>query len=412
VSIAGLVAGAPTALAAHTANVAPARAATTPTRFALEASGFASRALGGQVPAESDKVAYTVVACTNSAGRSRSNSELEGELGDGLTFEGAATRAWTTKVDDTVSAWSRQHIAEVTLGGTSLGDLSLVALTSTTRTWHDSTGFHATTTSSLGRIVIHPATGDDQVIAAPAPGQVVTAPGVAEIRLGAGVTKRTASSAAGSVDAVRITLLPTDTVVYLAHSRASIYGGVKSKMYGGHAYATQASLLDGSMTSGRTVPTPVPCIGSGNEWTGNGAANATLADDVVGRGLRSRQRSGITPSGHPAVTTTARVGLVDLGNGLIVSLIHAQAQVVKTAAGYLRSSRGTSVGSVVFNGDEQTFPHTGVLEIPGVAKLERAVVERGKRSVSVTALRITLLDGTGAVIDLGNADALLRPSGV
>jgi hypothetical protein len=66
---------------------------------------------------------------------------------------------------------------------------------------------------------------------------------------------------------------------------------------------------------------------------------------------------------------------------------------------------------VTFEGDRQRFPDTGVLEIPGVARLERGVVTRERNAISVVALRITLLDGSLATIDLGNATIGTSPSG-
>ena len=45
-----------------------------------------------------------------------------------------------------------------------------------------------------------------------------------------------------------------------------------------------------------------------------------------------------------------------------------------------------------------------MLEIPGVAKLERARVSRDSATgIKVIALRVTVLDGSGAVINLGEA---------
>jgi hypothetical protein len=77
--------------------------------------------------------------------------------------------------------------------------------------------------------------------------------------------------------------------------------------------------------------------------------------------------------------------------------------VARSATGLVRSARGTQVGTITANGQVQTFPRTGVLEIPGVARLERRVVTRSRNGITVVALRVTLLDGSGAVIDLGEA---------
>lgn len=69
------------------------------------------------------------------------------------------------------------------------------------------------------------------------------------------------------------------------------------------------------------------------------------------------------------------------------------------------------MGRITADGERQSFPDTGVLEFPGVAKLEAKVVERRKQLTSVVGLRITLLDGTGAVIDLGTAKTGGKRSG-
>ena len=89
--------------------------------------------------------------------------------------------------------------------------------------------------------------------------------------------------------------------------------------------------------------------------------------------------------------------------------IVGKATVIRTAHGVVRSAKGTQLGTVTANGQSQTFPKTGVLEIPGVAKLERGVVTRSRSGISVIGLRITLLDGSGAVIDLAEAKLHIRP---
>jgi hypothetical protein len=59
----------------------------TPTSFGLEASGYASKVKGGQVPTGSDKIAYGVVSCTNKAGMENANSQADGDLGNGFAFQ-------------------------------------------------------------------------------------------------------------------------------------------------------------------------------------------------------------------------------------------------------------------------------------------------------------------------------------
>ena len=59
-------------------------------------------------------------------------------------------------------------------------------------------------------------------------------------------------------------------------------------------------------------------------------------------------------------------------------------------------------------GESQEFPDSNVLEIPGVAKLERSIIERSEDGIHVIALRVTLLDGSGAVLKLGEASMAIR----
>jgi hypothetical protein len=410
--IAGVIAGGPTTSAlAGKETVMP-----TATHFGLEASGYASKARGGQVPTASDKVAYSVVACTNQAGIGNSNAESDGDFGSGMSFAGASTHAWTTKVGDTVSAWSRNTVDRITLVGSPSGDLFLDALVSTSHAWHDASGFHGESSSSLGAIVLQPAAGEPQSFPVPSPGQSVTVPGVAVIGLGTGNDSLARDGAATNINGLRVRTLFSDTTSRIGHAQAQIMDGIESDVYGGSAYATKLTALDDRFTSGRTVPTAVPCVGTDGIWTDNHASDTDLSGNLLATGLTSRQQSGPTAAGgRPEVTTSSRVGLADLGDGLLVQMVKAKAHVIRTATGYETDIAGTSIGGITYNGEEQTFPEgEKVIEIPGVATLERAIVTEGPRSISVVGLRVTLLDGTQAVaiVDLGYAKAALQPSGL
>ncbi len=110
VGAASVVAGTPA-----TAAPAPAeRHDTTPTRFALEASGYSSRLEGGAVPASSNRSAFQVIGCTNLAGLHKQNHEAMENLG-GLRLSELRTDVRTTKEGKTVSSWGRNRIAKVVL---------------------------------------------------------------------------------------------------------------------------------------------------------------------------------------------------------------------------------------------------------------------------------------------------------
>jgi hypothetical protein len=106
----------------------------------------------------------------------------------------------------------------------------------------------------------------------------------------------------------------------------------------------------------------------------------------------------------------AEVAQVTLGGGqVVIDGIVGKATVVRTGHDVVTSAKGTQLAGITVNGQEQTFPKTGVLEIPGVVKLERAVVTRSHNGLSVIGLRVTLLDGSGAVVNLATAALRIGP---
>ncbi len=76
---------------------------------------------------------------------------------------------------------------------------------------------------------------------------------MAKISLGPVKKDVNAQGASIQADAVRVKLFPSDTVVYLAHSRATINGGVVSGLFRGSAYASKATAAGGRVTSGKTL---------------------------------------------------------------------------------------------------------------------------------------------------------------
>ena len=99
------------------------------------------------------------------------------------------------------------------------------------------------------------------------------------------------------------------------------------------------------------------------------------------------------------------------GGALDVSGVRAVAKVVRTSDNRFLRYWGQSIGTLKVNGELRRVPNPGqAFEIPGVARVEVPRRVLTANSVRVTALRITLLDGTaaGTVINLGNAQALGR----
>jgi hypothetical protein len=136
------------------------------------------------------------------------------------------------------------------------------------------------------------------------------------------------------------------------------------------------------------------------------------ASGVHASGLRATTQSGKDARGRHFVTNTARVAGVNLGSGLHVNVINARAHIHKTGNTSVKSTAGTTLGSITLNGKRVTMPGTGVLELPGVARLETNIVQKTRTSITVTALRVTLLDGRIGVVNIGFARSALVPTGL
>jgi hypothetical protein len=374
------------------------------THYALSGSGYGSRIVGGQVPAGSGTTAYQVIGCTVDSGLSKTNDVAQLTVPGVGTLQGLKTHIWTTRHGAVVTSHARHKVAALVLASTPVGSLSINGIVSSATAFHDATGFHTSTTTDLGTITLTPVVGPAQTFPAPTPGMPLTIPGVATIVAGKSTTHENAGSASADVWALKVTVLLSGTQVKLAHARARIAGGVDFGLFRGHSDATRVSALADNLKSGPNPLTVMPCQGTGGAVQGSSVAHVNLAGLLVVKALRSQQRSSQTAQGAKGYER-ARIARINLGNGqLVVDGIVAKASVTRTSDHHsVVSAKGTAVGTITAGGQVLTFPKTGPLEIPGVAKLQRHLVRRTATGIKVTALRITLLDGTGAVIDLGEA---------
>jgi hypothetical protein len=409
---AGLVAAAPSGTAA-TPRSAQGR---TPTAFGLTSKGFGTRVAGGQVPAGSKDTAWDNIGCTNLAGITKDNHEAGlDNLPDGLHASAVKTRVWTTEKGAMVSSWAKNTIAEVKLADTPGGTLSLDGLQAVAHAYHDASGYHAKTSSDIGSITLTPPTGDPQSFPAPAPGTPLVIPGVATIIAGWSVQHANGDHATAKGEVLTVQVEGSQSRVHVGHAYARIDGGIRSGIFSGWASGSEAEAADGKVTSGRTPFDPMKCTGTGGRTTHKAIASTDLGGQVVASGLGTAQKTTNSMSrahgfqeGHAAK--------LDIGSGqLVVEGIVGRVNVTRKGAGLntlVRNIKGSTIGSITANGQAKKFPKTDVLEIPGVAKLERNVKTKIPGGMKVTALRVTLLDGTGAVLNLGQAKLSIRKSGL
>jgi hypothetical protein len=403
VAVATLCAG----LALTTTGPGFAGTGTRTTTFAFQGSGFGTRVIGGQIPAGSNTTAYQNLNCTNQAGLDRTNDVADATVPGLGTASGVKTRVWTTQRHGVVASHARHTIAKLDLASTPLGTLSLNAIRSDAKAFHDSTGFHATATTSLGGITLTPPPPlglPPKTYPVPTPGQPVTVPGLATITVGRQATTQGAHRAKANGLVLRIDVVASGSSVKVARSHAEINDGMTVGIFEGHSNATRITqALNDIAHSGPNPLSLMPCVGTAGHLETKALADLNLGGNLVVQGLSSSQRSN-QGSGKAHGFERAKIAKLDLGGGqLVVNAIVGKANVTRTPHGWVRTAKGTQLGSITANGQVQTFPPTGVLEIPGVAKLERTVVTRSRTGIKVIALRVTLLDGSGAVINLGEA---------
>jgi hypothetical protein len=385
-------------------------ASTRGTDFAFHGSGFGSRLAGGQLPAGSSTTAYQAIGCTNRAGVSRANDVADAHLPGLGTLSGVRSRVWTSEHHGVVASHARHTIARLRLADSRLGTLSISAIRSTATAWHDASGFHARAATSLGAIRFTPATGAPQSYTAPSPGRPVVIPGLATIYAGLTHAGHGPDGAHAVADALRIDVVASGTSLRIAKSYATLGSGLTYGVFHGHSDAARVEQALGDVVHGGPNPlTLMPCQGTGGDVKSNALAHVDLGGRLLVSGATSAERGNQSDAAAHGVERASIARLTLGGRQLVVKAIVGRASVTRTRDGTKRSIAGSRIGSVVANGREQTFPSSGVLEIPGVARLERNVVTRTPNGVEVIALRLTLLDGSGAVVDLGEAKLGIRP---
>lgn len=407
-SVAALLAG-----TASTAAPVPAGAGTAPAKassdIALKAGAYGTRLVGGDLPAGSGMTAFSVIGCSTKPGARNGNVVADADLPQLGTASAVKTKVWTERSGSSLHSFSRSSTAEVVLADSPMGSLSIRGVTSLSHAWHDSRGFHSDTRSSIGRVVFTPAVGDPQDIDIPTPGNPVRVPGLAVLKVGEKHERSSKAGASAWAVALRVKVLPTGTDLFVARSKAEALAGVKHGKFGGYSAGTEADVLGGVLTSGRNPLSVMPCQSTGGQVQSRSDADLDLGGGIHVEGVNSKQWSKRFAQQSKAWERGSVAG-VNLGDGaLVIDAVVGKATVTrKQNGGLVRSAAGTRIGSITVNGERQELPLDRTLEIPGVAKLRPKVVQKVPGGLQVIALRITLLDGSGAVLNLGSAKTTIR----
>lgn len=377
--------------------------------YGMRASGYGTRVRGGQIPAGSGTTAYDSTGCTTSIGREAGNTQAGVNL-QGLGTVGAVdTSLRTEKVNGQIASVSEHKVAGINLDLGAGTGLSITAINTIARAYHDKTGFHATSDTTIGNIVLTVG-GIATPIPIPAPDTPIVIPGLVSIEVGRSEIKEGPNGAQAREKGVQIEIPAAGAKLKIAASFASIEDGVTFGPLHGNASTTRIAVLGDLITSGPTLKIIMPCAGTGGEVKSKELAGVNLANQLV-IGAATSTQMGKQSKTRAIGFEQAQVAKVDLGNGaLVINAITGRVNVSRVKGKKaVANANGTTVGSIIANGQEQAIPDPGqAIEIPGLAKIAFNVQEKIPGGLHVIAIQITLLDGTAAVINIGEAKLAIR----
>lgn len=414
-----LVAGTALALVAS-AGAAPALAAKPhhggeppkATPYAFRAVSYGTRVRGGQIPASSGTTSYQAIACTNQLGTAKENQVATVDLPGLGQVQGVHTTTGTTGSGDDVSTYATHEIAGLNLQVPNVLGLQVKGIQASSVASHDATGYHASTDVAVARLTLTVAGQVAVDLPIPKPGAPVDVPGLLSISIGKEKKVTTDGSAAAKADGLLIKILPTHTSIRVAHTATKLDTGIKRGLFYGKANATQVRALSDLVRSGPQPLQVMPCQGTDGNVRSKSLA-ATGIPGVLQVTAGGTELSGKQTDRKANGYTTASVGHADVLNGvLVLDAIRARAHVSRTKGHVDADTEGTGVGQVLLNGQPVPLDSLDGLEVPGVLRVDTDVETKSKAGIEVVAVRITLLDGSGAVIDLGHALLNIAGSGL
>lgn len=403
------LAPAASAAAPDSARESAERAKLTRTPFAFRANGYGTSASGGMIPVGSDRTALSSIACTSDAGKAHRNFVAESEVPGLGTVRGVYSRVSTTQKKGVAMSSSVHRVAEIVLADTPLGSLTIDGVESTTSAFHDADGFHATAQSDIAGISYTPPGGEPQSLDIPSADQPITIPGLAVIELGRTIEKETRSDARAYAVGLVIKVIPTETTVKVARSVSKIEKGYKSGIFHGSGVPAKAKVLGELVEVGKVINQVMPCVGTDGELDPMDAADVDLADEITVEGASARQKGKQTKRKAVGMEASS-VAELDLGGQLVVEAIKSKVNVKRMANGKLKRNARASFGAITLGGEPQSLDQLGELEIPGLAKIQTGLKKKIKGGIRIVGVRVTLLDGTGAVLDFATSKLSISES--
>ncbi len=345
--------------------------------------------------------------------RSRENFTAATGDGDGVQLNNVSTRNFTQEAGSQVSVVSTVQIEDGTLAG---GAVAFSNAQGKVFSANNRDGYVSRTSSSIGTLTIGgvpidlPTDGQEQSFPV-----VATDGSTGTLTINYQVKRSNQRAALGGVNVLRYQEDGSGgTIEKVGRAFSRIDGNVEGGIFGGQAYGTKSRIGTIAQT-GKSAKQPMPCPGTNGEVLKTREVRVRAFGAVVGEQYSAAK--GVQRNSSAGGYTLSRIVRVGFGGGtLVLKNIIARAKVVRQADGdVLRSAKGTGVGTILVNGEEQDTPAAGQQQnVAGLGSYRVKVVNKSRIGLNVTAVVVTLNNGTPAdtsddtVVQLGNAKLKIR----
>lgn len=435
-------------------TASPSQAAVVKTDYGFQTHAYGTRVTSNTVALNMNRSAFSWIGCTRKAGLNPDNLATAGNY---LAASNSANNPWvqlgavttanrTFKDSGTgvVGNEAVSKIADLTLLGPSPSEgvpgpsFELQGLVTSAKTWAKRGKLHGSTQlkslelalklpegtpvdEPLGQLldVVDEGIGAVTDLLQEVTGNAIEVPGLGTVRLGRErviIKKNWALSRSTSLivdlagaDAEVGTA--DDSRILVGHSQSRINRDLPNALMTGHGYPIEMSVADDLLGVGKVGLEVLPCRGTAGQVLGETLPAQDVLDGALQLGALTSQVFGDHErDGSSDAWTLGKVTRVGLGEGdqrVELAGIVGVARVHRKPDGRLvRSTRGTSIGSFTIGGEEKAIPvNSEPVELPGLGQIQFNLVEKSRKGIRLTAVRITLNPGESSetVINLGNA---------
>ena len=195
----------------------------------------------------------------------------------------------------------------------------------------------------------------------------------------------------------------------VARSVAKLEKGYKSGIFHGSGVPAKAHVLGELAEIGRVITQVMPCTGTGGQLDASDAADVDLSDQITVDGASARQKGKQTRRKAVGMEGSY-VAELNIADQLVVEAINSKVNVKRLRNGKLKRSAKASFGALTLGGEPQSLDALGELEVPGVAKIQTGLKKKIRGGMRIIGVRVTLLDGTGAVLDFATSKLSISES--